>query len=58
MIIAVASENEEVFQHFGHTPEFTIFEIESGSVKNKQAVSTAKATALWRSSCWITAWIC
>lgn len=40
MIIAVASENEEVFQHFGHTPEFTIFEIENGSVKNKQAVST------------------
>ena len=26
MIIAVTSETGEVFQHFGHTPEFTIYE--------------------------------
>ena len=28
MKIAVCSENDMVFQHFGHTPEFTIFEVE------------------------------
>lgn len=39
MIIAVASEHGEVFQHFGHTPEFTIFCIENGRVKNKQSVA-------------------
>ncbi len=28
MRIAVASEHEQVFQHFGHTPEFTIFDVD------------------------------
>lgn len=32
MKIAVTSERGEVFQHFGRTPEFAIFEVESGRI--------------------------
>ncbi len=40
MLIAVASENGEVFQHFGHTPEFTVYEIEGGVVRGKRVLPT------------------
>ena len=39
-MIAVASENGEVFQHFGHTPEFTVYEIEGGVVRGKRVLPT------------------
>ncbi|MDD3886961.1 MAG: NifB/NifX family molybdenum-iron cluster-binding protein [Victivallaceae bacterium] len=32
MKIAVTSENGQVFQHFGHTPEFSVFEITDGMI--------------------------
>ncbi|MCQ2353036.1 MAG: NifB/NifX family molybdenum-iron cluster-binding protein [Victivallaceae bacterium] len=32
MKIAVTCENDEVFQHFGHTPEFAVFEVENGRI--------------------------
>ena len=32
MIIAVTSKDGEVFQHFGHSEEFTLFEVENGTV--------------------------
>ena len=32
MIIAVPSFNGEVFQHFGKTPEFTLFTVENNAV--------------------------
>lgn len=32
MKIAVTCENDEVFQHFGHTPEFAVFEVENGKI--------------------------
>ena len=32
MKIAITCENGSVFQHFGHTPEFAVFEIENGKV--------------------------
>lgn len=30
--LAVTSENGQVFQHFGKTPEFTVFEIVDGRI--------------------------
>lgn len=35
MRIAVATENGQVAQHFGHCPEFTLFDIENGRVAAK-----------------------
>lgn len=32
MKIAVTCENHQVFQHFGHTPGFAVFEAESGRI--------------------------
>ena len=40
MKIAVCQENGEVFQHFGHTPEFLVCEIEDGSVSASEIVSS------------------
>jgi len=41
MKIAVTCEHEEVCQHFGHTPEFAVFEIEDGRIVGMQTVPTA-----------------
>ena len=30
--IAVTCENGQVFQHFGHTPEFALFDVEDGKI--------------------------
>ena len=38
MKIAVASENNQVFQHFGHTPEFTVFTVEDGKIVSRQTL--------------------
>ncbi|MBS7008851.1 NifB/NifX family molybdenum-iron cluster-binding protein [Anaerostipes sp.] len=40
MKIAVTYENGEVFQHFGHTEQFKIYETADGEVKNSEVVST------------------
>ena len=32
MKIAVTCENEQVFQHFGHTPGFAVFEVKDGKI--------------------------
>lgn len=32
MKIAITCENGSVFQHFGHTPGFAVFEIENGKI--------------------------
>ena len=40
MKIAVTCENNEVFQHFGHTPEFAVFTVEDGKVKEYQTELT------------------
>ncbi|MDO4574594.1 MAG: NifB/NifX family molybdenum-iron cluster-binding protein [Planctomycetia bacterium] len=42
MKIAVTSENNQVFQHFGHTPEFTIFDVSAGKITNVTRVSTGE----------------
>jgi len=40
MKIAVAYEKGQVFQHFGHTPAFKLYEIEENNVKDVTVVST------------------
>ncbi len=32
MKVAITSEDGKIFQHFGRTPEFAVFEIESGKI--------------------------
>ena len=40
MKIAVTYENGNIFQHFGHTEQFKIYEIENGEIKNSTVVDT------------------
>lgn len=40
MKLAVTYENNQVFQHFGHTEAFKIYEIENNQVVSSQVVST------------------
>lgn len=40
MKIAVTCENNQVFQHFGHTPEFAIFEVADGAITSEERVMT------------------
>lgn len=41
MIYAIAYENNQVFQHFGHTPSFLLVEIEDGNVISKKSIDTS-----------------
>ena len=43
MKIAVCSDNGEVFQHFGHTPEFLVCEVVDGKVVSSEIVSSGGA---------------
>ena len=36
MKIAVTTANGEVFQHFGHTPGFTVFEVTNGHITGEK----------------------
>ena len=40
MRIAVTYENETVYQHFGHTPQFKLYDVENGAVVRTQIVDT------------------
>ncbi len=40
MKIAVTYENGQVFQHFGRTSQFKIFDVENGQVTQEQVVNT------------------
>lgn len=40
MKIAVAYENGQVFQHFGHTEQFKIYEVSDGKILNAEVVGT------------------
>ncbi len=40
MRIAVTYENGEIFQHFGHTEQFKLYDIEDGRIVNEQTVDT------------------
>ena len=40
MKIAVTYDNGEVFQHFGHSAQFKIYEVENNKVVKSEVVST------------------
>ncbi len=40
MKIAVAYENGEIFQHFGHTEQFKLYTVENGKLTHSEIVST------------------
>ena len=40
MRIAVTFEDEEIFQHFGHTEQFKVYDIEEGKITQKTVVNT------------------
>jgi len=40
MKIAVTYENGQIFQHFGHTEQFMVYEVEDGKVVSKTLVDT------------------
>ncbi len=40
MKIAVTYENGEIFQHFGHTEQFKVYDVEDGKIIKEQVVDT------------------
>ena len=40
MRIGVTYENGEIFQHFGHTEQFKLYDVEDGQIKQTQVVDT------------------
>ena len=43
MKIAVTYADELVFQHFGHTPSFKIYEVRAGEIVNEEIVPTGSS---------------
>lgn len=43
MKIAVTCENHQVFQHFGHTPGFAVFEAENGQIISEKLLSSGES---------------
>lgn len=43
MKIAITCENNQVFQHFGHTPGFALFEIIDGRIVNEKMLSSGSS---------------
>jgi len=40
MKIAVTYENGEIFQHFGHTSQFKVYEVQEGRIVNAEVIDT------------------
>ena len=40
MRIAVTYENGEIFQHFGHTEQFKVYDVENGKIVSSEVVDT------------------
>ena len=40
MRIAVTYENETIFQHFGHTSQFKVYDVDNGAVVASQIIDT------------------
>lgn len=40
MRIAVTYENETIFQHFGHTEQFKIYDVEDGKIVSSQVIGS------------------
>ena len=62
MRIAVTYENGEVFQHFGHTEQFKLYDIENGEIVKEEVVSTNGqghgALATFLDACQVDALVC
>lgn len=43
MLVAVTCENDQVFQHFGHTPEFAVFKFEDGKLVDEKRISSGSS---------------
>ena len=51
MRIAVTYENGQIFQHFGHTEQFKVYDVENGQITHSEVVSTngsGRHPAVWR----------
>ena len=48
MKVAVTYENGEVFQHFGHSEAFKLYEVEGGEVKSSEESAQERRTHLQR----------
>lgn len=44
MRIAVTYENGQIFQHFGHTAQFKIYDVQDGKILSAQALAEGKLT--------------
>lgn len=42
MKIAVTTDGDQIFQHFGKCPTFTIFTVENGEVKEKNTIDASQ----------------
>ena len=40
MKIAVTYENEQIYQHFGHTEQFKVYEVEDGKIISSEVINT------------------
>lgn len=40
MKIAVTFENDKIFQHFGHTEQFKMYEVENGNIVSSEVLDT------------------
>ena len=40
MIIAIPYQNGQIFQHFGHTEQFKLYQVEDGQITNKMLIPT------------------
>ena len=40
MKIAVTYENGQIFQHFGHTEQFKVYEVEDGKILSSEVINT------------------
>ena len=38
--LAVTYENGEVFQHFGHTEQFKVYEVEDGKITRSEIIGS------------------
>ena len=47
MKIAVTYEDGQVFQHFGHTERFKLYEVEDGNVVSTELLESNGETVLW-----------
>lgn len=62
MKIAVTYEDGLIFQHFGHTAQFKLYDTENGEIKNEQVVDTNGsghgALAVFLAACGVDTLIC